>query len=177
MAMTKCPECKNDVSDKAIACPHCGFGVKDYFDEKKRQDTQELQDTYHQIKIQYESMQPESENIDLVEPQKPKRPKIPVISSGIIGLTIGILLQVSIYFIVKLILILALTYIWVDKFMTPYLKKWDEYKISMNLYEKAKIDYENKVYIEHQKNILEDKLKKLKSTLNENEKESDEIIE
>ncbi len=61
--------------------------------------------------------------------------------------------------------------------MTPYLKKWDEYKISMNLYEKAKIDYENKVYIEHQKNILEDKLKKLKSTLNENEKESDEIIE
>ena len=24
MALIKCPECKNDVSDMAISCPHCG---------------------------------------------------------------------------------------------------------------------------------------------------------
>lgn len=24
MALTKCPECGNDISDKAAACPHCG---------------------------------------------------------------------------------------------------------------------------------------------------------
>ena len=24
MALTKCPECGGDVSDKAVACPHCG---------------------------------------------------------------------------------------------------------------------------------------------------------
>ncbi len=25
MALTKCPECSGDVSDKAAACPHCGY--------------------------------------------------------------------------------------------------------------------------------------------------------
>lgn len=25
MALLKCPECKHDVSDKATACPHCGY--------------------------------------------------------------------------------------------------------------------------------------------------------
>ena len=25
MALTKCPECSADVSDKAAACPHCGY--------------------------------------------------------------------------------------------------------------------------------------------------------
>lgn len=25
MALTKCPECANEVSDKAYSCPHCGY--------------------------------------------------------------------------------------------------------------------------------------------------------
>ena len=143
MAMIKCPECHNDVSDKAIACPHCGFGVKDYFDEKKRHD--------------YESMQHESEklneSINLVKPQKPKRPKVPMVSATIFGLITGILLQLQGYFIIRLILILTLNSLWIIKFLTPYMKKWDEYKISMNLYEKSKIEYENKIYIEDQKSF------------------------
>ncbi len=28
MALTKCPECGNTISDKAISCPHCGYVVK-----------------------------------------------------------------------------------------------------------------------------------------------------
>ena len=28
MALVKCPECKGDVSDRALACPHCGFPLK-----------------------------------------------------------------------------------------------------------------------------------------------------
>ncbi|WP_418490297.1 zinc ribbon domain-containing protein [Frisingicoccus sp.] len=27
MALIKCPECNNDISDKARACPHCGFPI------------------------------------------------------------------------------------------------------------------------------------------------------
>lgn len=30
MALMKCPECNNNVSDMANACPHCGYGIKDY---------------------------------------------------------------------------------------------------------------------------------------------------
>ena len=28
MALTKCPECGNTISDKAISCPHCGYVIK-----------------------------------------------------------------------------------------------------------------------------------------------------
>lgn len=27
MALVKCPECNNEISDKAIACPHCGYPI------------------------------------------------------------------------------------------------------------------------------------------------------
>jgi hypothetical protein len=28
MALIKCPECSNDVSDTALSCPKCGYGLK-----------------------------------------------------------------------------------------------------------------------------------------------------
>ncbi len=35
MALVKCPECgREKVSDKALACPDCGFGLKEYFENK-----------------------------------------------------------------------------------------------------------------------------------------------
>ncbi|MCD8160790.1 MAG: zinc-ribbon domain-containing protein [Clostridiales bacterium] len=35
MALITCPECNAQVSDKAIACPHCGYPVQEYFQENK----------------------------------------------------------------------------------------------------------------------------------------------
>lgn len=32
MALIKCPECGQDVSDKADKCPHCGVGIAEMFD-------------------------------------------------------------------------------------------------------------------------------------------------
>ena len=48
MALFKCPECGNEISDAASTCPHCGFPVREYvvkekaeekraYDKKKRQ--------------------------------------------------------------------------------------------------------------------------------------------
>ena len=38
MALIKCPECgRENVSDKAISCPDCGFNVRKYIDEKKKE--------------------------------------------------------------------------------------------------------------------------------------------
>ena len=28
MALTKCPECSGDLSDKAASCPHCGYPMR-----------------------------------------------------------------------------------------------------------------------------------------------------
>lgn len=40
MALISCPECgREKVSDSAVACPDCGFGIREYF-EKQRQTTE-----------------------------------------------------------------------------------------------------------------------------------------
>ena len=36
MALLKCPECKHDVSDKAAACPHCGYPINSPTSTKPR---------------------------------------------------------------------------------------------------------------------------------------------
>lgn len=35
MALVRCPECNNEVSSNAAACPHCGFAVQDYLRKQK----------------------------------------------------------------------------------------------------------------------------------------------
>ena len=39
MALINCPECgRENVSDSAEACPNCGFGIKEYIEEKRYQE-------------------------------------------------------------------------------------------------------------------------------------------
>lgn len=39
MALVKCPECGKEVSNSAAVCPNCGYGIKKYYDEKKKENT------------------------------------------------------------------------------------------------------------------------------------------
>ena len=34
MALVACPECKKSVSSSAVACPYCGFPIKEFMDKK-----------------------------------------------------------------------------------------------------------------------------------------------
>jgi len=36
MALIKCPECKNEISDKAISCPRCGYPMTGQGNEAPR---------------------------------------------------------------------------------------------------------------------------------------------
>lgn len=38
MALIKCPECKRDVSDKAVYCPNCGYPIEEYIKNINRSD-------------------------------------------------------------------------------------------------------------------------------------------
>lgn len=38
MALMKCPECGNSVSDKSRDCIHCGYPIKEYLSEKAKQE-------------------------------------------------------------------------------------------------------------------------------------------
>lgn len=42
MALVECPECKNQVSDIAEACPKCGFPIYSYFENKRQEEEQRL---------------------------------------------------------------------------------------------------------------------------------------
>lgn len=40
MALVKCPECGKKVSDTAVSCPNCGYGIKEHFERKRKQEEQ-----------------------------------------------------------------------------------------------------------------------------------------
>ena len=44
MALIKCPECSREISDKAVACPHCGFPIQEYLASN---DSISLDDSHH----------------------------------------------------------------------------------------------------------------------------------
>lgn len=37
MALVKCPECGKKVSDTAVSCPNCGYGIKEHFERERKQ--------------------------------------------------------------------------------------------------------------------------------------------
>lgn len=43
MALIKCPECLQNVSDKANSCPHCGFPIQTYLNNKKYNDSASIE--------------------------------------------------------------------------------------------------------------------------------------
>ena len=55
MAIIKCPECQNEVSDKASSCPKCGCPIKEdvKFTEKAYRDKQSVIDGKNYAKGQY----------------------------------------------------------------------------------------------------------------------------
>lgn len=55
MALIKCPECGQEISEHAATCPHCGYSIKDYFEKKKQQEKQkELEKEWEERKKQEE---------------------------------------------------------------------------------------------------------------------------
>lgn len=61
--LIKCPECEKDVSDKAEHCPNCGFGIRQYIEDIKRQE--EIQKNRENKRKEYEK--------EIVIPDVPKK--------------------------------------------------------------------------------------------------------
>lgn len=48
MALIKCPECENDVSDKAESCPHCGYKIE------QKEEIKEIPEEIKEVAKEYE---------------------------------------------------------------------------------------------------------------------------
>lgn len=73
MALIKCPECKKEnVSDTAISCPECGYGIKEHFEKLKAEE----------LRIQ-EEIEKKKREIDRIKSiPEPTKPKVSI--SGVI---------------------------------------------------------------------------------------------
>lgn len=55
MALINCPECGNEVSDKADVCPKCGFNIGKYLqEEKERSEKEEKERKYREEKDKHD---------------------------------------------------------------------------------------------------------------------------
>ena len=52
MALINCPECKKEVSDKAISCPYCGFPISPVLENEKDVIVQQNGKSYEMIRLQ-----------------------------------------------------------------------------------------------------------------------------
>ena len=52
MALINCPECDKKVSDKAYACPECGFPIKDYMESKSEESKETTNETVAEENIE-----------------------------------------------------------------------------------------------------------------------------
>lgn len=60
MALIKCPECNKEVSSSAVSCPHCGYEIKEYYDNKIAEEQIKKEE---EIKKQIKERQDAKENI------------------------------------------------------------------------------------------------------------------
>ena len=79
MALIKCPECGKEVSDKAVTCPNCGLGIREYIEEEYRRELEKQQQATADIKKQEAESKAQFERqkqIDNVKlPDKPSKGK------------------------------------------------------------------------------------------------------
>lgn len=96
MALVKCPECgKENVSDRAEACPECGFGVKAYFEKIKLEQQAQSE---HERRLQKVTM-----------PEHPKKEKewLVLCVIGVFVLFVGFLKGDGFYIVVGFLTIIV----------------------------------------------------------------------
>lgn len=79
MALIKCPECGKEASDKAAACPSCGYGIREHSEEQQRELAAKERQRILDIKKQEAEVRENQEREKRIEetklPEKPSKGK------------------------------------------------------------------------------------------------------
>lgn len=80
MALIKCPECGKEVSNMAAACPNCGYGIREHFEEQQRVLSAIERQRVSEIRKQEAATKANQERERKIEetklPEKPKKGRI-----------------------------------------------------------------------------------------------------
>ncbi len=126
MSLINCPECgKENVSENADACPSCGYGIKNHFEALREEEERKEQE-----KERNEIYQRNLDNIKM--PEKPVYWKGDAIT-GIIAICFGLLFLILSPVFGIIVLIISTGF---------FIKRNDEYKIELNKYDRAIMDFD-----------------------------------
>lgn len=105
MALIKCPECNNDVSNSANSCPHCGYNIKEFIEKQEKEN--ELKEREQLI---------EKQKLIKEEKRKNKEEKIIAFYRKYLGTTKQKIIAIVVPFLVICIIVsLGVTYSIVKK--------------------------------------------------------------
>ena len=174
MALIKCPECGRErVSDSAVACPECGFGVRDYIEGErkkaeeeiiaKEKDNRELEERKKKLKELSNKAQLEIKKIN--ESMPPEKAffsidfsdKYIIIAVFLVVCTLLSFLIWKLFVVSAVLLAIELLFIYYRCYSQEkaihdeIVRDWD--KIKSEKIENLKKEYENKA-----KHILEDEI-------------------
>ena len=158
MALIKCPECGNEVSDSAEVCPKCGYGIKKLF-EKIEQEKRKAEFLKELTRKKEEREEEERKRYDSIKmPDKPNL-KLPIIcflcySSIIILILYSLFLEngmdgFNIFCFVGNIIIFIGIPMYI--FIPVYIDDIKNYKLAQTDFEAYK-----KVYIQNENERLQD---------------------
>ncbi len=97
--LVKCPACGRDrVADSAVACPECGFAVKQYFDKIKLEEKQKAQIAAQSAMLKQRQEENEKRKADIKKKLFGSRPKKAIwISAFCVVLGLCVLLGIYVH--------------------------------------------------------------------------------
>ena len=100
MALINCPECGKEISDRVIACPHCGFPMQEENPQANPQATEQTAPSADQHEQQVQNFAPvQQEASQLQQPEKNPTNKKMVIIIGVV--VVVIIAAIAIAFAIK----------------------------------------------------------------------------
>lgn len=151
MALIKCPECGKEVSNMAAACPNCGYGIREHFEQQQRVLAAIEHQRVSEIKKQEAATKAIQEREKRIEetklPEKPKKGRIIFnsIMCGIMALIgwFGVLTGLGVIWLIIAILFTVLT-VSAPKFYKEEVGRYEYATKNPNEYKRSVVEEDEK---------------------------------
>lgn len=151
MALIKCPECGKEVSNMAAACPNCGYGIREHFEQQQRVLAAIEHQRVSEIKKQEAATKAIQEREKRIEetklPEKPKKGRIIFnsIMCGIMALIgwFGVFTGLGVIWLIIAILFTVLT-VSAPKFYKEEVGRYEYATKNPNEYKRSVVEEDEK---------------------------------
>ena len=167
MSLIKCPECgRENVSDSAVACPNCGYGIKAHFERIRAEEAKAKLE--EERKRRAEELKASEEERQKKRLESVKKPEKPVFSRLLIIYMVATFIIITLMFFyeattwfIEICIFIVLPFI---IYYSSYQKRVDKYKLSLENFE------------EYQELIIKEKDEEAERAFRESQKQLENVI-